>query len=68
MTDRKRPPLVIWIILLLFALTGFYGVTQRPSFEMYRTVDVVQLVGSGACFGATMVGIIISIRQRRQSR
>jgi hypothetical protein len=64
MTERKRPPLVIWIVLLLAALTGFYGVTQRPRFATYHTVDVVQLLGSGACFGATIVGIIVSIRRR----
>jgi hypothetical protein len=66
MTERKRPPVIIWIILLLFALAGFYGVTQRPSYALYRTVDVVQLLGSGACFGATMVGLISSIIRRRQ--
>ncbi len=41
MTDRKRPPVVIWIIQLLAAFTGFYRVTQSPSFGMYRTVDIV---------------------------
>ncbi len=65
MTDRKRPPIVVFIILLFIALASFYRVTQRPSFAMYRTVDIVQLVGSGACFGATMVGLIVSVRRRR---
>jgi hypothetical protein len=59
MTDRKRPPVVVLIILLLAAVAGFYRVTQRPSFGMYRTVDIVQLVGSGVCFGAAMVGLIV---------
>ena len=65
MTDRRRPPVVIWIILLLTAFAGFYRVTQSPSFGMYRTVDIVQLVGSGVCFGATMVGVIVSVLRRR---
>ena len=33
MTDRKRPPVVVWIIPLGTAFAGFYRVTQSPSFE-----------------------------------
>lgn len=66
MTDRKRrPPIVVFIILLMVSLAGFYQVTQRPSFAMYRTVDIVQLLGSGVCFGAAMVGMIVSVLRRR---
>jgi hypothetical protein len=54
--NRKRPPIVILIIPVMASLTGFYRVTQCPNFEMYRAVDVVQLLGSGACFGAVMWG------------
>ena len=57
MADRKRP-FAIWIIPLVVGLAGFYRVTQSPNFEIYRTVDVVQLLGSGVCFGAVMVGVI----------
>jgi hypothetical protein len=31
---------------------------------MYRPVDIVQLLGSGVCIGAAMVGIILMIRMR----
>ena len=48
MSNRQRPPLVVWIIPLLVGLLGFYRVTQSPQFESYRTVDVVQLLVSGA--------------------
>lgn len=61
MTDPKRPPVVIWIIPLLTGFAGFYRVTQSPTFGMYRTVDIVQLLGSGVCFGAVMVGAILSV-------
>ncbi len=47
MVDRKRPPLAVWIVPLMFSLAGFYRVTQSPSFEVYRAVDIVQLLGSG---------------------
>ena len=66
MIDRKRPPVVIWIIPLIIGLVGLNRVMQSPSYGLYRTVDVVQLLGSGVCFGAAMVGLIISVRRRRQ--
>ena len=66
MIDRKRPPVVIWIIPLIIGLFGLNRVMQSPSYGLYRTVDVVQLLGSGVCFGAAMVGLIISVRRRRQ--
>jgi hypothetical protein len=65
MVDGRRPPIVVWILPLLIGVAGFYRVTQSPSFEMYRTVDIVQLLGSGVCFGAAMVGIIFMLRGTR---
>lgn len=65
MVDRKLPPIVVFIIPLMVGLVGFYRVTQTPSFELYRTVDIVQLLGSGACFGAAMAGVISRLRGGR---
>jgi hypothetical protein len=64
-TRRRRPPIVLFIIPLLIGLLGFYRVTQRPQFESYRTVDVVQLLGSGACFGATLTGLMVILLRPR---
>jgi hypothetical protein len=64
MVDRKRPPIVIWILVLFIGLMGLYRVTQSPSFDMYRAVDVVQLLGSGVCFGAAMAGVIGALISR----
>ena len=63
MVDRKRPPIVIWIIPLLVGMAGLFRVMQSSSFQLYRVVDVVQLLGSGVCFGATMVGVIFMLRR-----
>ena len=62
MVDRKRSPIVVWIVPVLVGLAGFYRVMQSPTFAAYRAVDVVQLLGSGVCFGAAMVGIIFRLR------
>ena len=65
MVHRKRPPIVVWIVPLLIGLAGFYRVTQSRSFDLYRAVDIVQFLGSGVCFGATMVGVIFMVRGSR---
>ena len=65
MDDRKRPSIVGWIIPLMVGLIGFYRVTQSPSFQIYRAVDIVQLLGCGVCLGAAMVGIIFMLRRAR---
>jgi hypothetical protein len=65
-TGRKRPPIAVFIILLFIALIGFYRVTQSPRFESYRTVDVIQLVTSGAGFGAALTGLIVRLLRPRR--
>jgi len=65
MVDRKRPTIVIWIVPLLIGVIGFNRVMQSPGFAMYRTVDIVQLLASGACFGAAIVGVIFMLRGKR---
>ena len=66
MADGKRPVIAVLILpLMMVVIVGFAGlnrVMQSPNFAMYRTVDVVQLLGSGVCFGVAMVLIIIVLR------
>ena len=64
MAHGKRP-IAVWIVPLVVGLAGFYRVTQSPNFQLYRTVDVVQLLGSGVCFGAAMAGVIFLLRGAR---
>ena len=66
MSNRKRPPVVVLIIPLFIGLLGFYRVTQSPQFESYRTLDVVQLLVSGACFGAALTGLIVMLLRPRR--
>jgi hypothetical protein len=49
----------------MVGVAGFSRVTQSPSFESYRTVDIVQLLGSGACFGVVLAGVIFLLRGSR---
>ena len=63
--NRKRPPVVLFIIPLVIGLLGFYRVTHSAQFESYRTVDVVQLLVSGAGFGAALVGVMVTLLRPR---
>jgi hypothetical protein len=63
--DRERPLFAVLILPVILVIVGFAGlnrVMQSPNFAIYRTVDVVQFLGSGVCFGVAMVLIIIVLR------
>jgi hypothetical protein len=63
MVHLKGPPIVFWrdITLLLIGHILLYRVTQSPSFETYRKVDIYQLFASGACFGVFIAGLVAII-------
>ena len=60
----KKPfPLVAILVVIAFA--GFSRVAQSPEFGAIRTVDVVQLTGSGVCIGVAMTLMMSLIRRPR---
>lgn len=66
MTDRRRF-VRIFFVALVFGLMNFFSMLGRPSFETIRTVDVVQLIGTGMCFGAAIVALVLFLRSRASS-
>jgi hypothetical protein len=68
MVDRKRRPNVVWMIplFIFMGLLEFYSVTKRPGFELYRTLDIVQLLASGGLFGVA-VGVAMLARTRHHT-
>jgi hypothetical protein len=65
MAERKVVPVVIFFTPLFLGLLGLYNVTRGPQFESYRTVDVIRLLASVACFGAGMGGLMLALLRRR---
>jgi len=65
MSNRNK--LVPFWLPLLFGLLSLSSIVGRPSFATIRTVDVVHLIGTGMCFGASLVGLIMFFRGRRSS-
>lgn len=64
-TRRIRPPIALVVFPLMIGLFGFYRVAQSPHFESYRSVDVAQLLTSGAGFGAALVILMFKLLRPR---
>jgi hypothetical protein len=50
---------------ILIGSIGLSMLAHNPRFEMYRSVDVLQLLASGACFGVALSGMAAMILGRR---
>jgi hypothetical protein len=57
MSLRKSP-----LIPLIIGLFGFGNVSRNPRFASIHTVDVLQLLASGMCFGIALAALIASRR------
>lgn len=65
---RNRGPVMpLGVLLVSLGLLGLYNVTSRLRFETFHTVDVVQLIVTGMCFGAAL-GILFMFFLGRRSR
>jgi len=63
----QRKTLIPAVIIPLFVgLSGFLRLIGEPSFAAIRKVDVVQLTGSGACFGVSFMALMILWRSPRR--
>jgi hypothetical protein len=60
MTDRRRF-VRMFFVLLAFGLINFLRMLGRPSLANVRTVDIVQLIGTGMCLGGALVALAIGL-------
>lgn len=51
---------------LLVGMAGLFHLMGQPRFAAIRTVDVVQLIGSGMCFGVALAALIAFFRLPRE--
>jgi hypothetical protein len=69
MAARKRNLTGVWIMALFMGWLEFSSVSRRPSFALYRTLDIIELVTSGLLFGvAAGVGILAWTGSRTTER
>ena len=53
------------VIPLIVGLAGMVRLMSQPGFAAIRAVDVVQLTGSGMCFGVALFALIALFRTPR---
>lgn len=58
LTAAIAAPLIIGII-------GLLNLMHQDRFASFRTVDVLQLTGSGMCFGVALVAFVALVRGPR---
>jgi hypothetical protein len=64
MSDRARF-VRVFVFLTFFGVSSLLGMLGRPSLQTIRTVDVVHLVGTGMCFGAAIMALVLFLRSPR---
>lgn len=49
--------------LVVIGSIGFVDLAQRPRFQAFHTVDVIQLLATGMCYGVAL-GLLGAFRKR----
>lgn len=52
------------LVLIVIGSIGFFSLTQRPRFQAFHSVDVLQLLATGMCYGVALSGIFELLRRR----
>ena len=59
---RKRG--AVAAVLLIVGLIGLLQASRNPRFAAFHTVDVLQLIGTGMCFGVALVALLGRLKPR----
>ena len=65
MEGRKRLFVPAVFVPVLVGTIGMVFLSRNPRFEMFHTVDVLQLLASGMCYGVALMGLIMGFRKSR---
>jgi hypothetical protein len=52
---------------LIIGLADLTNLMHQPRFESFRNVDVLQLIGSGMCFGVALSALFALVRAPRNT-
>lgn len=63
MTMRARTTSASIFILIVIGSIGLFELMQRPRFQAFHTVDVLQLLATGMCYGLALAGIFALLRK-----
>ncbi|MDR3754536.1 MAG: hypothetical protein P4K93_14830 [Terracidiphilus sp.] len=62
---QRRSLISAVLVPLIVGLAGLMRLMSQPRFAAFRSVDVVQLTGSGMCFGVALFALILLLRTPR---
>ena len=62
MDQTRRRSVAKILIPVIVGLSGLFSLINRPRFQTYHTVDVLQLLASGMCFGIALVWLLLAFR------
>ena len=60
MNDRRRF-FRIFFVLLAFGVLSLLRTLGRPSLANVRSVDIVQLIGTGMCLGGAIIALVVGL-------
>ncbi|MGB6484828.1 MAG: hypothetical protein WBE86_15185 [Candidatus Acidiferrales bacterium] len=63
MARRTRTLLASILVLIVIGSVGFLNLSQRPRFQVFHTVDVLQLLATGMCYGVALAEILALLRK-----
>ncbi|HET9315804.1 MAG TPA: hypothetical protein VFQ51_09445 [Vicinamibacteria bacterium] len=63
--SERRSLLRVFFVLAAFGLANGFVMLGKPILHDIRAVDVVQLVGTGMCFGGAIVALAFHFRGPR---
>ena len=64
--QRRRKLAPLWVPLL-FGLLSLVNVIGKPRFATLHASDIVQLLGTGMCFGVALTSLIAFLHGRSSS-
>ena len=63
---QRKALLPAILMPLIVGMAGLVHMMDQPRFAAIRTVAVVQLTGSGMCFGVALAAVIVFFRLPRE--
>ncbi|MGB7023100.1 MAG: hypothetical protein WBD73_04810 [Candidatus Acidiferrales bacterium] len=63
MAIRVRTTSASIVILIVIGSIGLFELMQRPRFQAFHAVDVLQLLATGMCYGVALAGIVSLFRK-----
>ena len=66
MLGQRRARVASIFVLIIIGSIGFLHLQQNDRYKAFHSVDIVQLLATGMCYGVALAGIFEMVRKRRE--